>query len=394
LAAQTTDLLGGQGAGAALAGQVSGPVTAATTAEGVLITAKDPEASSLRFTIPGAPAKGSELFLSVEMKGHPLSGYPREMARFARVGVSGGMVNLMAEEPLEIGVKLRGAPEETPLDRAQGAMFQDRPRTIGGQTLATFFVHPPYQGGTGYTFWTQEADVPDDGELRFSIAMGEKSPRLSDGVSFQVYVADRSGGAVGQYRRVFEATTNQHQWLPQVVSLAPLAGKRVRLKFVADCGPNDHTVTDHAHWGDVKIVRAGAKDEDITKSQQYMTWVNDRFFQSGFFYRRIRSKTVDVSFAIEGSEPVVLRSLTAHAHPDAMYRVFEGGIVLANPSLQPYAFDLEKLSPGRSYRRIQAVPTQDVQTNNGSPAGPAVTLPGRDALFLIRTTSASVLRRS
>ena len=48
--------------------------------------------------------------------------------------------------------------------------------------------------------------------------------------------------------------------------------------------------------------------------------------------RHIRSDEVDLSFAIEGKQSVTLRSVTAHAHPDVIYRVFEGGIVLANHS--------------------------------------------------------------
>ncbi|MCU0875667.1 MAG: hypothetical protein MUE50_25320, partial [Pirellulaceae bacterium] len=60
------------------------------------------------------------------------------------------------------------------------------------------------------------------------------------------------------------------------------------------------------------------------------------------------------------------------------------GIVLANPSRQPYAFDLDKLSPGVRYRRIQATPNQDTQVNNGRPVAGVVTLDERDALFLVR----------
>ena len=385
LATQTPDLLCNQGRGTALAERISGPVKATVTAEGVKVTATDPEASSLRFTVSGVPTSGMELYLSAVIKGDPLPRYPREMARYAQVGVSGGMIDLMTEVPLEVGMKLRSTQKEEPLDSAKGASFQSHPREIGGKRLPTFFTHPPYKDGKGYTFWTQEAKIPDNGELRFSIGMGEKSPERSDGVWFRVLVAEVIDGKVGEYTKLFEATTNKHEWLPQVVSLKPFAGKRVRLKFVADCGPRDNATTDHAHWGAVGIVEAGTKEEDITKAVQYMTWVNDRFFHSGFYFRHIRSKTVDVSLTIEGSQAVVLGGLAAHAHPDAIYRVFEGGIVLANPSLRPYTFDLSKLSSGRSYRRIMATPTQDRKTNDGSPVGATVTLGERDALFLVRS---------
>ena len=383
LATQTPSLLSLQDP-AALANRIAGPVKAVGTPAGVKICARDPDTTSVRFSVGSVPTRGSDLFLAVEMKAEPMTGYPREMARFARVGVSGGMIDLMAEKPLAVGMKLRGVKEEEPLDRDKGASFQDRPRTIAGQKLSTFFVHPPYKDGKGYTFWTQEATVPENSELRFAIGMGEKSPERSDGVWFQVYVAPVTGSTVGDYTRIFEDTTKKHQWLPQVVALKSFAGRRLRFKFVADCGPKDNATTDHAHWGAVRIVATGASDDEITQAVQFMTWTNDRPFRSGFYYRHIRSPEVAVSFNIEGTEPVVLRSLAAYGHPDAICRVFEGGIVLANPSLQPYTFDLSKLSPGRSYRRLRATSTQDARTNDGTPVGSTVTIGERDALFLIR----------
>jgi hypothetical protein len=93
---------------------------------------------------------------------------------------------------------------------------------------------------------------------------------------------------------------------------------------------------------------------------------------------------VNLSFEVEGNEPVVLKSVAAHAHPDVVCRMFEGGVVLANPSRKPYTFDLDTLSPGRKYRRIQGTATQDTQTNNGQPVVGKVTVGERDALFLVR----------
>ena len=69
------------------------------------------------------------------------------------------MVDLMAGEPLATGMKC-GSQQEVPLDASTGASLQCRPGTIDGQTLPTYFVHPPYQGAKGYTFWEQEVDVP------------------------------------------------------------------------------------------------------------------------------------------------------------------------------------------------------------------------------------------
>jgi hypothetical protein len=118
------------------------------------------------------------------------------------------------------------------------------------------------------------------------------------------------------------------------------------------------------------------------KAERYMTWVGAADFTSGFYFRNVQAKTVDVEFSVEGSAPIWISRLTAHAHADAMYRVFENGVVLANPSLRPYAFRLSELAPGRKFRRLQGSSRQDPRTNDGSAAPDSITIPPRDALFL------------
>jgi len=279
---------------------------------------------------------------------------------------------------------LRGKTEE-PIDRSTGAVVSRRPRTVGGKSLPTVFVHPPWKRGTGYTFWCKEVDVPPRAELRFSIGMGAKSPQRSDGVWFKVYAAPVTDKGIGRYEKIFEKSSKAYRWLPQRASLERYAGQRVCLKFVADAGPRDNSTTDQAHWGNVRIVLRNVKESQITNPAQYMTWANEKPFTSGFYFRHIRSPQIDLTFTVESSEPVVIRAITAHAYPDVTYRVFEKGLVLANPGLRPYTFDIRETTPGRQYRRIRATKSQDTATNNGKPAGDKVTLGERDALFLVRT---------
>lgn len=383
MAEKTPDLFRGTGRGPALAKQVTGRVVASAGETGVTIRSKDANAKTLKFAIKDVPANGEDLFVSLTMKGSPMTGYPREMARFAQVSASGGMINLLAGEPDETGMCLRGG-KEVPVDKSTGAQVQNHQRTIGGTTLPTVFVHPPYRGRVGYAYWIKGTEVLPNTELRFSIGMGEKSPERSDGVWFKVYAAQVKDGIVGPYAQIFETSSKAHQWIPHRVPLAEYAGQQVRLKFVADCGPANNSVTDHAHWGDVKIITTGASESDVTKAVQYMTWVNDRSFASTFYYRHVKTKQVDLSFTIESPEPVVIESIRAHAHPDAMYRVFEKGLVLANPARRPYTFDLNSIAPGRSYRRLKATKFQDNVTNNGEPVSDKVTLGERDALFLLQ----------
>jgi hypothetical protein len=76
--------------------------------------------------------------------------------------------------------------------------------------------------------------------------------------------------------------------------------------------------------------------------------------------------------------------MTAHAAADVIYREFEHGLVMANPAPRPYEFDLDKLFPGKSWRRLRGTPLQDPRANNGSPVSGKLTLGPKDALFLVR----------
>ena len=369
---------------AGLAERIHGSVVARETADGLVVTAKNAQAASLNFSIPGIATHGSDLVVLVTLKGAPLSGYPREVARLAHVEVSGGSVDLMGRAPDETGMGLR-VKGESPLDPQTGGRVQYRPReTIGTQTLAGYAIHPPYLGGKGYVYWCRDVEVPEAAELHFSLGMDEKSPARSDGVWFQVWVTELVGGRPGTYEKIFEKSTKAYEWIPCAVPLAAWAKKQIRLKFVADCGPHDDATTDHGFWGDVRIGTAGVSAATDTPAKAYMTWVNDRPFTSSFYFRGIHSAQVNLAFNIEGGEPVTIEKISVHAQPDAMLRLFEKGLVLANPGLRPYTFDLSTLAPGRRYRRLQGSALQDPVTNNGRPVETQVTLEPKDALFLVR----------
>ncbi|HUT33100.1 MAG TPA: hypothetical protein VNE39_06465 [Planctomycetota bacterium] len=116
---------------------------------------------------------------------------------------------------------------------------------------------------------------------------------------------------------------------------------------------------------------------------RFMTFANDRDFTSAFYFSDVKAMEAAVEIAVEGSEPVTISAVTAHAHPDAICREFERGAVVANPAPRPYAFDLGKLFPGKAFRRLRGSPEQDPVANNGQPVQGPLTLAPRDALFLV-----------
>ncbi len=381
LAAATPDLL----AGLDLSARVRGEVETKKSGPALVVTAVNRAASGLSFTLADIPTRGSNLLVLATLRGEPRRGYPSEMARFAQLEVAGGKLSLMSREPDAVGIGLRGQADG-PLDPDTGARVLFRPREkMGDKSLDAYSIHPPFQNGArGYVYWCKDVAVPANSELRFCLGMGEKSPERSDGVWFQVWAAELTSGKAGAFEKLFEQSSKAHEWVACRVPLAAHAGKRVRLKFVADCGPKNNPTTDQGFWGDVKLAVAGQDDAADTPAKAHMTWVNDRSFQSSFYFRDIRSPQVNLTFQVEGAEAVTVERLEAYAHPDVMCRVFEKGLVLANPGHAPHTFDLEALTPGRAYERLRATPGQDRATNSGERVGRQVTLGERDALFLRR----------
>ncbi len=80
---------------------------------------------------------------------------------------------------------------------------------------------------------------------------------------------------------------------------------------------------------------------------------------------------------------MTLRALSVYAASDARARLFERGLVLANPGLASCAFDVARLAPGRAYRRIRATEGQDAAANSGAPVGASVALGPLEGLFLV-----------
>lgn len=111
-------------------------------------------------------------------------------------------------------------------------------------------------------------------------------------------------------------------------------------------------------------------------------WINPNAFKFYHYRGDVRGDAVELHFEIEGGAPVWLSRIAAYAYPDAMYREFENGLVIANPSLRAFTFDLPALFPNKNFRRLRGSALQDPKTNDGSVVSGAVALGARDALFL------------
>jgi hypothetical protein len=155
---------------------------------------------------------------------------------------------------------------------------------------------------------------------------------------------------------------------------------RVRAEPLPGCPPAI------ARWVKVACRPAEETKRKQPLSKSLMTWADGEWFEATFYFRNLKSGTYSFEFNIERTTPVYLSNITWHAHPDVMLREFEHGLVLANPSMQSYSFNLAELAPGKLFHRLQGSWNQDRQTNDGSKVGNTVVVPPRDGLFLIKDT--------
>lgn len=126
-------------------------------------------------------------------------------------------------------------------------------------------------------------------------------------------------------------------------------------------------------------------DGETDRATEEFTWASENPFTATFYFQDVGPGPVELSFKVEGDRPVFFEKLSAHSARGAMYREFENGAVFANPSTHPYTFDLIRLFPGASFRRLESSENQDTQANDGQPLGEELTLGPRDGLFAVRS---------
>ena len=84
-------------------------------------------------------------------------------------------------------------------------------------------------------------------------------------------------------------------------------------------------------------------------------------------------------------KPIWIRHIQVYAHPDVIYREFENGLVLANPSRRPYMIDLNEHFSGQTFKRLQGTTKQDTVCNDGSLVHGELNIQPKEGLFLIKT---------
>lgn len=152
-------------------------------------------------------------------------------------------------EKFSAGECLRGG-NERPFQVGSGAHAHLSEASCGGVARRSLFMHPPYQNGVGYA-WAifHPVELPaEPAAFRCLIGKGDGSDP-GDGILFRVAVVDDDG----RETLVAERHWGQHAWEPLEADLSRWAGRRIRIKVVADVGPNDNSIGDWAAWSDLRL---------------------------------------------------------------------------------------------------------------------------------------------
>jgi hypothetical protein len=162
------------------------------------------------------------------------------------------------------GIARRG--EKEMLNRGDtGAGYHIEHLPVGGVLKRGIFMHPPYIGGVGYAWAELKPISLPKHPSRFHSFIGIRDGGApSDGVWFRIELVD----AQGKVHRLAEGTGVQGSWRELEADLSPFAGQTVRLRLIADVGPNDDSTADWACWGEpviivaspVKVIEASKKE--------------------------------------------------------------------------------------------------------------------------------------
>ena len=141
------------------------------------------------------------------------------------------------------GIVLNG--EELP--RQMGASFHQSGTAISGIRKEAIDAHPPWQDGiSGDTFGEWALALPDSPSIRLEFYIGLAEGAIySNGVTFVVSL---------QGDEIFRQHHSEQRWQHISLDLTPYRGQQVTLRLTTNPGPNGHTGTDWARWGEPKIV--------------------------------------------------------------------------------------------------------------------------------------------
>ncbi|HEY3322128.1 MAG TPA: hypothetical protein VGP72_16805 [Planctomycetota bacterium] len=193
----------------------------------------------------GKPETESDEMLKIMLQAGEMS-LQLERALHTRLGL-----RTLAKLPerWRAGMRVRGQDERFDFGESHGYVRAGA-GACGGVSRNGLTMHPPYQGGVGYSFALYDPQTLPKEPAAFRAYVGKiDGGDLGDGILYKVAVVDDRG----EEKTVSEQTVTKHEWLPIEADLSPWAGKRVSIKLIADVGVKDNSSGDWACWAEMRI---------------------------------------------------------------------------------------------------------------------------------------------
>ena len=148
------------------------------------------------------------------------------------------------------GMARRGQKETSDFGTS-GAFVRPQSIECGAVTKTGLFMHPPWQGGPGYSFALYApCALPAETPAAFRASVGKSNGSdPGDGILYKLVVVD----SIGSESVVTQTTVKKHEWQAIEADLSPWAGQTIRLKLIADVGPKDDSSGDWSAWADMRI---------------------------------------------------------------------------------------------------------------------------------------------
>ncbi|MGM9743066.1 MAG: hypothetical protein ACI3ZC_08415 [Candidatus Cryptobacteroides sp.] len=108
---------------------------------------------------------------------------------------------------------------------------------------------------------------------------------------------------------------------------------------------------------------------------------NKGYVSQSFLYRNVAGCELTFVIEAEGPGEFQMKDFRMISSSGTFYRKFENGLILVNPSLHEYSFDMNQIDKNAGYRRIQG----NSSVNDGSEVRSSITLGPADAIFLVKT---------
>lgn len=221
-------------------------VTVAAGGQTRRLTVRPSGRTTVRFPL-GAPTKREAILLEIAAADGPV----RSRLELGLRTEYGYRTALRFPTEFTSGIRLRGEAD-TPGFGSTGSEAYAGKAMCGGEVRSAWAMHPPWKNGAVGSVWvlTAPLSLPVGAPLAVRASVGKRDgSHDGDGILYRLAVVDATGNeTIGA-----EHTVRQHGWEPIAVDLSPWLGQTVRLKLIADPGPEDNSSGDWAACADMRI---------------------------------------------------------------------------------------------------------------------------------------------